>query len=370
VGAMMNHVERFRAVMRFEPVDRLPRWEWAMWWDETIARWHTEGLPGHLAHGDVFGISQYFGLDPYIQFWFSTTQSTIEATQHHTEGVVANMDDYRRIRPMLFPDHSRAMNAMRPWAKSQARGDAVVWATLEGFFWLPRTLMDIEKLSYAYYDQPELVHAINHDLLAFNLQVIREMRQVCRPVFITIAEDVSYNHGPMISRGTFEEFMAPYYRGLLDAVKEIDAITIVDTDGDITEMAPWLESLGIDGVLPLERQANVDGNRLREQFPRLCMVGHYDKLVMSMGEDAMRREFERLVPLMRSGGYIPSVDHQTPPEVSLDQYRSFLRLLNEYTEGVGISPPEAKPRRICQTGATHRRREAESHVNVSQDRNQ
>jgi hypothetical protein len=35
----MNHVERFRAVMNFQPVDRLPRWEWAMWWDETIHRW-------------------------------------------------------------------------------------------------------------------------------------------------------------------------------------------------------------------------------------------------------------------------------------------------------------------------------------------
>jgi hypothetical protein len=31
----MNHVERFRAVMNFQPVDRLPRWEWAMWWDES-----------------------------------------------------------------------------------------------------------------------------------------------------------------------------------------------------------------------------------------------------------------------------------------------------------------------------------------------
>ena len=36
----MNHVERFRAVMNFQPVDRLPVWEWAMWWDKTIERWH------------------------------------------------------------------------------------------------------------------------------------------------------------------------------------------------------------------------------------------------------------------------------------------------------------------------------------------
>jgi hypothetical protein len=45
----------------------------------------------------------------------------------------------------------------------------------------------------------------------------------------------------------------------------------------------------------------------------------------------MREEFERLRPLMRTGGFLASVDHQTPPEVSLEDYRLFLRLLEEYT---------------------------------------
>jgi hypothetical protein len=52
---------------------------------------------------------------------------------------------------------------------------------------------------------------------------------------------------------------------------------------------------------------------------------------MTRGEAAMRAEFERLVPLMKTGGFIPSVDHQTPPGVSLEQYRVYLKLLNDYT---------------------------------------
>jgi hypothetical protein len=52
---------------------------------------------------------------------------------------------------------------------------------------------------------------------------------------------------------------------------------------------------------------------------------------MHLGEAAMRAEFERLVPIMRTGGFIPSVDHQTPPAVSIDEYRLYLRLLDEYT---------------------------------------
>lgn len=312
--------------MNFQPVDRLPMWEWAMWWDKTISRWRDEGLPSGLH--SVFEISQYFGLDPYQQFWFSTTDNTIEATQHHVKGSLTSMDHYLRIRPFLFPTHDTS--SMHPWAEKQARGEAVVWITFEGFFWFPRTLMGFVRLMYAFYDQPELIHRINQDLLDYNLALLREIAKSCIPTFCTIAEDMSYNHGPMIGKDIFYEFLAPYYRQLIPALRELDIIPIVDTDGDVTEMVPWLEDVGIMGVLPLERQAGVDGMSIRRLSPTLRMIGHYDKMVMTKGEEAMRQEFERLVPLMRTGGFIPSVDHQTPPGVSLEQYRCYLRLLSEY----------------------------------------
>ena len=324
----MNHVERFRAVMNFQPVDRLPRWEWAMWWDQTIDRWHTEGLPRELR--GVFEIARYFGLDPYCQFWFSTTETSIEAAQHHVEGCVASMDDYLALRPKLFPEHREAIQSMRPWAEMQARGEAVVWITLEGFFWLPRTLLGQEKHMFAFYEQPELIHQINEDLLQFNLRVLKEMSPVCTPTFMTFAEDMSFNRGPMISENLFREFITPYYHRLLPLAKELDIIPIMDTDGDITMMVPWLLDAGLAGVLPLERQAGVDGDALRARFPELAMIGHFDKMTMHRGEAAMRAEFERILPLMRTGGFIPSVDHQTPPGVSLEEYRCYLRLLEEY----------------------------------------
>ena len=327
----MNHVERFRAVMNFQPVDRLPRWEWAMWWDETIARWHGEGLPRELKFNQVFDLAQWFGLDPYQQFWFSTTDPTIEATQHHVEGIVANMDDYLRLRPQLFPDHAASIESMRAWAERQSRGEAVVWATIEGFFWFPRTLMGFEKLMYAFADQPELLHQINRDLLEFNFRLLDQFCPLCVPTFMTIAEDMSCNHGPMISPRTFDAFVAPYYRQLVPRLQERGIPLFVDTDGDVTKLIPWLEAVGVQGVLPLERQARVDGLKLREQYPHFLLIGHYDKMVMNQGDEAMRGEFERLRPLMKAGGFIPSVDHQTPPGVSLEQYRSYLRLLDEYT---------------------------------------
>ena len=120
-------------------------------------------------------------------------------------------------------------------------------------------------------------------------------------------------------------------KDIAGANKLLDEAGIVDTDGDVTKLVPWLQEVGVAGVLPLERQAKVDGMALRRQFPTLRMIGHFDKLTMHRGEAAMRAEFERLEPLMKSGGFIPSVDHQTPPGVSLEAYRLYLRLLEEYT---------------------------------------
>jgi uroporphyrinogen-III decarboxylase len=143
---------------------------------------------------------------------------------------------------------------------------------------------------------------------------------------------MSYNHGPMLSYGLFKEFLLPYYQKVIPHIKKYDVKVLVDSDGDITSMIPWMTEAGIEGVYPLEKQAGVDIAKIRRNYPTFLMLGGYDKMVMSKGEAAMRVEFERLLPVMKSGGFIPSVDHQTPPEVSLENYRIYIKLFQEYRE--------------------------------------
>ena len=57
-------------------------------------------------------------------------------------------------------------------------------------------------------------------------------------------------------------------------------------------------------------------------------------MCMKFGEEAMRKEFERLLSSMQKGKVIPSCDHQTPPDVSLENYKIYVRLLKEYTAKV------------------------------------
>ena len=304
--------------------------DWAGFWDQTLQRWRREGLPGELT--DHFEIRRQLGLDPYQQAWIGGFGPEVPAPTSHGAGVVANEREYERLLPKLYPDPwggGAGRGQLRDWAQRQARGQLVVWITLDGFFWFPRKLLGIQRHLLAFYDQPALLRRINADLLAYNRRVLESVLEILTPDFVTFAEDMSYNHGPMISPELFEEFLAPCYRQITPRLREAGVRVFVDTDGDVTELVGWLLPVGVEGLLPLERMAGVDVVQLRRRWPRLLMIGAFDKTVMHRGPQAVRAEFERLSPAMRGGGFIPAVDHQTPPEVSLAQYRQYVAILQE-----------------------------------------
>ena len=328
----MTSRERFLSVLNFQrPDDRLPMVEWAAWWDQTIARWRTEGLPETL---DWQASLDHFGLDTLICIPLVASSSRCPKPAHHGAGIIANEDVYETTLPALYTDEAieSAVKTARDLRERHDQGDIIIRLWLDGYFWFPRILLGIERHLYAFYEQPDLMRRINADLTAFNIRAVEALFAELRPDMVGFAEDMSYNLGPMLSREMFREFLQPYYREVIPHIREYGVKVLIDSDGDITTMVPWMQDAGIEGVYPLERQAHVDVNGLRRDYPELLMMGGYDKMVMSEGEAAMRAEFERILPAMRSGGYIPSVDHQTPPGVSLENYRIYIRLFREYCE--------------------------------------
>ena len=107
---------------------------------------------------------------------------------------------------------------------------------------------------------------------------------------MTFGEDMSYNHGPMLSKALYDEFMAPYYRRIVPALRARGILPLIDSDGDITVPAAWFDEVGLAGILPLERQSGVDVEALRQTHPRMRFVGHFDKMTMNRGTDTMRAE--------------------------------------------------------------------------------
>jgi hypothetical protein len=325
----MNVRERFLRALDFgTDIDRLPMVEWAAWWDLTLERWKGEGLP-ELGFRES---QEHFGLDPMLLLRASPSQSDMPQPECNGGPIIGEKRSYEDIRQFLFTDSliEDAVTQALELKHAHERGEIVVRVWLDGFFWFPRTLFGIEPHFYAFYDEPGLMRRMNADLADFNIRAMDAICEVLTPDMVGFAEDMSYNHGPMLSKPLFDEFLLPFYKTVIPHIKKRGVKVFADSDGDVTSMVPWLMEAGIDGVYPLERQAGVDVNRIRKEFPGFLMMGGYDKMAMPKGEEAMRAEFERLLPAMRSGGYIPSVDHQTPPGVSLENYRIYIKLFEEY----------------------------------------
>ena len=326
----MTNCERFKAVMNFEPFDRLPVIEWAPWWNKTLERWINEGLSREQ---DNVEIIEHFGLDVYIQVRLIALGSSGLPPAGSGGKFCSDMDSYEKIQSALFPiDIDKSY--LQSLSKCQECGEALIWYGIDGFFWFPRKLFGIEQHLYAFFDNSELMHRMNSDLSDWMLRCIDEIFSVCKPTFVTFLEDLSYNHGPMISKKCFDEFLLPYYRKIIPLLKEKGIFCMIDSDGDVTDMVPWFEQAGLDGILPLERQAGVDIAKIRQSHPKMRFIGGFDKRAMYQGEEAMRAEFERLLPVAAQGGYLISCDHQTPPEVSIENYKLYIKLFKEYAEKV------------------------------------
>ncbi len=327
----MNSAERFKASLSFSgEADRLPVVEWATWWNKTIDEWKTQGFPDEITGVD--DISTFLGLDKLHQFWFAIREEGCPVPSYHGGPVIFDEESYFKAKRYLFTDAllDKAYRDVKRFVDDPVNEGYAVWYTLEGFFWFPRTMFGIENHLFAFFDQPELMLQMNRDLCDFNRKLIDVVNSLTTPAFMTFAEDLSYNLGPMLSKEQYDTFILPFYKELSPLIKSSGTKVIIDTDGFVEPLIPWFLEGGVEGILPLERMAGVDVNRIRKDFPDLLMIGGFDKTVMHLGEEAMRGEFERIRPAIESGGYIPSVDHQTPPGVTLENYRIYMKLLLEY----------------------------------------
>ena len=330
----MRNTERFARLLAGDTaIDSTPVIEWASWWDLTYKNWFQQGLPQMSPEE----LNVYWGHDPLKQFWLPVIEEGCPQPDHFGGPIIEDEEDYKRVHKYLFTDRllEQIDKNVGDYARAHADEDIAYWFSLDGFFWFPRRLFGIEGHLLAFYDYPELMLEINRDLCEFHKKCLKVLFSHIKPLFMTFGEDMSYNLGPMLSKECYDEFMLPFYKELVPLIKAGGTKVLIDTDGQVEPLIPWFLEGGIEGILPLERMAGVDVNRIREKYPELIMIGGYDKTVMHKGEAAIRAEFERILPAIRSGRYIPSVDHQTPPAVSVEDYKLYMSILREYSQKIG-----------------------------------
>ena len=371
----MTDLARFIACMEYQPADRRPNHELGVW-AQTVDRWRHEAPDAVAGFGWDWFVNEpalkldrreYIDLDygfmPGFEHQVIEDTPEYEITRNYLgivtkalkEGAIGGarmcMDQYIGFpveKPADFADIRRRMdphlrqrypaNLDRQVARWKQRDYPLTLGrncAARGFYWRARELMGTEALSYAWYDYPELMHEMMETFADFIIEVSRPALEKIQVECFVFNEDMSMKGGPLLGPATYREFIFPHMKRVVDFLRSYGTRYVaVDSDGDPTVLIPLLMDAGVDTIWPIERASEVSPAQWRKQFGKsLRLWGGVDKRVLPLGRDAIRRHLREFIPLIEEGGFIPTIDHTVPPDVSWDNFRTYMDLKLELLAG-------------------------------------
>lgn len=365
----MNERERLIRTLTCSGPDR-PSYGDYFYYDSTRERWESEGLPEGLDRGGLF---DYFGMD-HIDIWGKDKlpveagplpgfepkifEETAEYTIQRLEsGVVVKVlkdvspampqflsypvsdrKNWLDIKRRLNPDtHGRLPDNLAEVGHVSSTRTTPLGAWLGGTYGYIRNWMGVEKASYIFYDDPDLVkEMIEHLTYFFSTLARRIFASNVQLDWVMFWEDMAYNHGPLLSPEKYRKYCLPFYRTMTEIFHQNGVKVIgMDSDGNITELIPlWLD-IGINTMHPMEVASGMDVREIRRRYgTKINFIGGIDKRALAHSRAAIDAE---VIPKVRElldtgGGFIAECDHGIPPDVSFDNYCYFRKLVRKLSE--------------------------------------
>lgn len=382
----MTHRERALAVLRYQPVDRLPVVHFG-YWRETLQKWAAEGhITAAMArtHGDGNPVdwepNALLGWDFNWQCMFYPNHNLVP---HFESKVIRTLEDgtehvlngdgvviCRKAGAGSIPaEISHTLTDRRSWeeqykfryawnAERVTRQGVLVNDHVERFdeggrdflrknqrdylyglhcgslFGHIRNIIGVEGISYIYCDDEALFTELidtNAELCYRSVKFALETG--ARFDFAHFWEDICFKNGPLVIPSVFEEKVGPHYQRITDLVHQygIDIVSL-DSDGCIDALVPiWLKH-GVNTMFPIEVGTwNASIAPWREQYGKeLRGVGGMNKNVFARDRAAVDAEIERLKALVELGGYIPCPDHRLPPGAEWDLVKYYCERMREF----------------------------------------
>jgi|GEM_PF-59591 len=363
---MITDLLAFERCMEFQPAERRPNHEVGVW-AQTKKRWQHEAPDAvkdwqwNWFYGeDKLGLDRReyipidYGFIPPFETKVLERSPEYEIVQDNlgiitkrlkqgeVDGFRLSMDQYLKFpieKPEDFKGIKKRLIAAIPQRYPEDLEERIArWrrrdcplvlgenCAANGFYWRAREFMGTENLSLAWYDHPKLMHEMMEFFADFIIETSRPVLEKIDVEYFTLNEDMSMKNGPLLSPATFGEFIFPHLKRVVEFFKSHNVrYFALDTDGNPTLLIPHFLDVGVDAIWPIERAADFHPLEIRKQFGKsLRLWGGVDKRVLAQGRKQIRRHLAELIPLIEEGGYIPSVDHLIPPDVSWDNFRFYM----------------------------------------------
>ena len=342
--------------MRYEPVSRLAVLALEPFEQTALARWHTEGLPEGADPVEFLGMSrlvhvplQWGPIPAFEQRIVSEDSQYVDAVSDmgaivrrrkdnpsmfygHIDHPVATRQDWE-----AYKGHFQSTSPGRlpaAWLESvvprlEASADPVGICFFPFFFRLGFYAMGMERFLTAFYEDPELMHEVFSHWSRFALEMLEPVLGAVQLDYALFAEDLAGKNGPLVSPRLYEEFWFPHQDPIIDLLRAHDVPVICQwSAGQFVDLLPGMMEHGFNCTWPLEAIAGPEAAALRQRFGRgLLLGGNIAKEAVIAGPAAIDLEIDRLMPLIREGGFLPALDDMASPDMPFAHYRYMIERL-------------------------------------------
>jgi len=345
--------------MSFEQADRLPIIEVESYEGDTLKRWRNEGLPGDKSVAEFLGMDiieyvpiNFFPLPTFERkLLHEDSQYRVEVNHlgitvkyrkdlpsiiySYLDHPVKNQYDWELMKKRLNPDDPARypVNWGPELISYYNNAEHPIGLVLHPFFFrLAFYMMGMKNFMLAFYDQPSLIHDMFEYCANFCLDTVQKLFNAVNIDFIAIAEDLAYKHSSHISRDMYKEFWFPYQRKVIDFLRSKNVSVIgLWSSGDIRPILPLAIECGYNATWPLEDITGIHAVDLYKEYGKsLGLIGNIGIHSLIHGKEAIKRDIQtKVLPLLETGGYIPTVDDITPPEVPFENYKYYINLLKK-----------------------------------------
>lgn len=323
----MNERERFIRTMQFGKPDRVPYFEQFIR-DDVLDRWRKEGLPPKANVAEYFNLDRRKVLPLKLPLYEHREMRPIIKTENDLNELRKYLD--KALKKAYPSDWNKLVKELKDCDYPVGVGawESGILQFIGIYHW-----DSFERACLMLYDSPELCEEMIELFTQYLIRGIERALDEVRIDFAFYTEPIAGSYGPVLSPDMFRKLAIPRYKRVMAPLKEHGIeIVIMRSFGNIEVLLPDMVDVGISGLWMTDTiPSNMDYAKIRKQYgTKLALIGGVDATVLIKDEEAIEKEiYTKVPPLLKSGGYIPTIDNRPRSHIPFKNFVYYRKLLEK-----------------------------------------
>lgn len=194
-------------------------------------------------------------------------------------------------------------------------------------------MMGFQTFSYALFEQPELIEALNNKVGELVYSMFEYFVQSDAVDIIWYSDDIAFASGLLVSPDVLHQYFFPWLKKIGDLAKKWNKPFIYHTDGILYDVFDDIITCGVDAIHPIEPKAMNIAEVKQRYGDKLSLIGNVDVDILTRGteEDVRKIIKNNIEKAGYNGGYCAGSGNSVPEYVKFENYLALIKAVKEFS---------------------------------------